>query len=195
VARLLARPLLALSLGLLLVVAGCGNDAGKATLGSSSATSNLTCARSGPCDPAETARYGTCIESACDAEYAKCFGPTYASGAFGGPCGAYYGCLARCACDDDACRSKCGVASAECQLCIGRGITPCAAGSGCKEPSCTTGPVKPRATCDDLSKCCAAITDATYRPLCATELAQSKLYGDAICGSFVKGFRQLGQCP
>ena len=171
---------------------GCGGSS------AGPSTSNLTCpSSSSVCDKAQVEAYGACIASACDTQYKSCFGDAYASGTFSGPCGTYYGCLARCSCNDNNCRQACGIASADCQLCIGNTIYPCVQMSGCTEPACTDGSVgsHPQLTCDDLATCCAAISDATQKSICQMEYTMAKAYGNTICDSFARGFKQTGACP
>ena len=184
--------LLGTSLALALTACG-GEEAPK-----SSALSNVSCPANPPgqCDQNEVNQYGLCIADRCDASYKECFGPTYRSGTFtAGPCATYYTCLARCTCNDNACRAACGIAPTACQICVASKVAPCANSSGCTRPACT-GPAPPGGnTCADLARCCAAITDPFTKELCQSEYAMARQYGDYICTTFVQSFRQTGMCP
>jgi hypothetical protein len=197
--------LVALGLTLCLAAASCSGGADN-TSGSNGFSTGSTSAGSvsptnqcstGQCVASEVEAYGLCIEKACDQEYQSCFGPAYASGTYGGPCGTTYTCLGKCTCGDNACLQACPPASKDCQLCIGNTITACVANSGCKEPTCGAASVHVAApkTCKDLANCCAAITDSTEKLLCNTEYSSGKTSGDIVCDAFVKGFEDLGYCP
>jgi len=190
-----------LRLAFLLVVGGlvatsCGGSAGGSSA-LSPATGLMCPSSSSACDKTETDNYGRCITRVCDAQYQGCFGSTYASGGFGGPCGTYYSCIAKCGCGSAACLQGCGIAPADCQLCIGNTITPCVQGSGCPEPACTDGGVaaNTQLTCADLATCCSAIADATQKSLCQLEYGMAKAYGNAVCDPYVRGFKKTKMCP
>jgi hypothetical protein len=175
---------------------GCGSGGGSAP-----SASNLTCPSSSQCSQSEIQQYGTCIENACDSAYTTCFGSGYKNAMFSGPCGTYYNCLAACSCNDNGCRTNCGIAPADCQLCIGNTITPCVQSSGCTEPACggstgtggTTG--TNQLTCADLMTCCAAIKDATQKSVCQMEYTLALPDGNVICDPFVRGYKEEGLCP
>ena len=195
-----ARRVIISSVALCLAMVSCGGDDESTPSKSGSATPSapgmMSCTASSACDEAETEAYGTCVADKCDADYKLCLGPDYRSGKYSEVCGEYYTCLAKCDCRDNACFSACGVAPADCQLCLGNHLTYCAQNSGCKQPSCTgNADAGQLGTCADLAKCCAAITDSTYKTLCQSEYNGAKGSGDIICSSFVKAFQQLKACP
>ncbi len=204
-----ARRVIISSAALCLAVVSCGGSSdegskpsksGSGTPGGSdmpSAPGMMSCTSSGACDQAETEAYGTCVADTCDADYKLCFGPNYRSGKYSEVCGEYYTCLAKCGCNDSACFSACGLAPTDCQLCLSNHLTYCAQNSGCKQPSCTAGSADAGklGTCADLAKCCAAITDATYKTLCQAEYNGAKGSGDIVCNAFVQAFQQLKACP
>lgn len=173
------------------LAAGCGGEeeAQESPLAKLSCTTDT-----GPCSQAEVNQYGACIADRCDAAYQACFGATYRTGSFSGPCGTYYNCLGRCGCNDSACRVACGVAPTTCQVCIANKIATCANSSACQRPSCS-GPAPPGGnTCADLLRCCQSITDKFTRDLCVLEYNEARKHGDYICGPFVQGYRQTGMC-
>jgi hypothetical protein len=180
-----------LALTALAVLAACGSDDdAKPT-----AVGSLSCQSApGPCDQDETNQYGQCVADRCDAEYQACFGPTYRNGTFGGPCGTYYTCLAKCGCNDNACRQACGIAPYACQVCLASRLTTCANNSGCKRPSCVAQPPPGGNTCADLLRCCNGMTDPNERSFCISEYQGAVRYGDFICSTFVQGFRASGMC-
>jgi hypothetical protein len=174
-----------------LLVAACGNpDDDKAM-----PVAQISCPTNpGPCNQAEVNQYGLCIADRCDAAYQACFGAAYRTGTFGGVCGTYYGCVTRCGCSDNACRSGCGIAPVDCQTCIATKVAVCANNSGCARPACV-GPAPPaNNTCADLLSCCNSISDQYQRSFCLTEYQQARAHGDFICSTFVQGYRESGMC-
>ena len=177
-----------------LVVGGCGGSDSNAPPPPS--TGNLMCPTGTSCTPAEIQSYGECLSNACDAEYKACFGPDYMSGQFSGVCGTVYGCYARCACNDTACRTRCGVPDATCQLCLANNFAGCM--NSCTPPACT-GATNPDAggfyTCADLMRCCGLLTDATQKMVCNIYYQQASPNGNAICSPFYQSFKIQGLCP
>jgi hypothetical protein len=146
-----------LSIGCVLVVAGCGKsssagntgsggnsgqDAGSGGSGSGSGgsasgsggASGLTqCAGStfGSCTQAEIKTYSDCVTTACDSEYKTCLGAGYKSGTYSGPCGDHTKCVSACNCDS-TCISQC-TQSSECTTCE-QSYATC--GASCSLPAC-----------------------------------------------------------
>ncbi|HEY2901870.1 MAG TPA: hypothetical protein VGL59_14905, partial [Polyangia bacterium] len=115
-----------LSIGCVLVGAGCGKsssagntgsggdsgqDAGSGSGGSGSgggASGLSQCVGSafGNCSQADITTFTDCVATACDSEYKTCLGAGYKSGTYSGPCGDYTKCVSACKCDT-TCASQC----------------------------------------------------------------------------------------
>ena len=115
--------------------ASCGSS------DSSSSSSGLTCPTSsgtGTCTAAQNKAYGDCVQSKCDGAYKMCFGDSYKSGSFGGPCAVWIGCSAKCNCDT-TCMGTCGLAPPDCRTCLMGPLTQCVVKSSCVPPVCSGG--------------------------------------------------------
>jgi hypothetical protein len=78
------------------------------------------------------AAFSTCMTDNCDSDLRDCFGPSYASDTFAGPCADYMNCLWKCPCDANAkaCQDTCTplLAAGTCLSCL--------TGSWCMITSC-----------------------------------------------------------
>src|SRR4029077_8431019 len=99
-------------------------DAGADAARSPDANPNLSCNSNG-CTAEQNQVYDDCVFDRCDAPYQMCFGAGYRSGTFSGPCGSYVNCLARCSCNDTACRGACGTVDTACQNCLFDQLVSC----------------------------------------------------------------------
>lgn len=182
---------------------GAAGSGGGSTGGNSSTTSRLACAggQQGSCKEADYQEYGTCIANKCDTQYKKCLGSNYAKGDWGGACGSWMGCIAKCSCGDTACTSKCGVPDSTCASCLLTDINGCVMTSGCKQPACAGSstpvgmmmPTMVTGTCSDLQKCCSSLS-GTDKSDCMAGYDQAKAGGDTACGVVVSGLKAAGRC-
>jgi hypothetical protein len=192
------------------IIANCGGS-------DSSSTNNLNCPPSntgaGTCSAEQTKAYSDCLQNKCDSAYQACFGSGYKSGSFGGACGTWIGCYAKCPCGDTACRGACGLPPADCQACTVNQLGPCQMNAGCTYPTCTgTGTGGSGGgtggsggggaggggggTCSDLAKCCNSLADASQKSACnmAVTGAMQPGLGDAYCGQILMVYRAGGVC-
>jgi hypothetical protein len=175
-----------------------GTSGGGAPSSAGGAFDPNRCEDTGPggedkCKNGELEAYAQCVNSKCDSQYQKCFGPNYKTGSFsGGDCSTYFTCTNACACDDTACMQKCGVADPKCRACLAT-FQQCSA--GCQLPACAMdgsggqtsgGGSVGNKTCADLKDCCASLTDADQKEAC--EQASTALTMDVQCSAAYAGF-------
>jgi hypothetical protein len=170
---------------LALVVACSSTSTGTAGPGGSTGTGGNSnglriCSGAGAasCTAEDLQPYDACIADKCSAKFAECYGPSYKSGTFAGPCGPYITCTNACACDDDACRSKCGSPDAMCTSCITAIGGPGSCSSACTPPACaggssgtsgtsgTSGGDSGEHSCVQLKACCERLADAAKKAEC-----------------------------
>lgn len=169
------------------------SDGGSSDSGTSSGrTKTGECPTSG-CTEAEQNDYATCLTTACDAQYKDCLGSSYMSGTWGGKCQAYMTCNTACSCSDTACRTACGLPSADCTACFVT-LGKCTSSAACTAPKCASadggvgdGGLVPDGatgkTCADLKTCCDAIADATKKASCTAAYNQASGLGDIACNA------------
>lgn len=161
---------------------GSSGASGSSSGGGSNSSAIKQCPAQGQtdCPQSEIDAYAKCATDNCDAEYKECYGSSYQSGTFEGPCGSYISCANACECDDTACRQKCTPDSA-CNTCNQK-LAQCIT-SKCKLPC--QGETK---TCDDLAGCCAKIADAQKKSTCQASYDAVKANGDVGCNSVYQGY-------
>lgn len=132
------------------------------------------------CTQAELNIYGSCIDQACSATFAECYGPDYKSGTFAGICGAAFKCFNDCPCGDTACFAACPAPSEECLAC-GEKVGTCT--SQCEAPACLendrdagSGSGK---SCADLQTCCDGLS-GDDKDICVLGLQQAN-GNDVVC--------------
>lgn len=193
-----------------LVVAACSSSSNGATSGSnpssgspsaSGGANKCTGADHPSCTQAEVDTYEQCVMNACDAEMKQCFGSGYRSGSYGGPCGSWLTCSAKCACNDNACEQKCQPENA-CMDCIA-GTSKCTESAKCTRPACMTGGGSKsdagstqdasayEAACADLMTCCDALTDAAAQDVCYKQAIDNP----AGCAQKKVDYQKAGMCP
>jgi len=115
-----------------------GSDAGGGrTVGSFGQCEN---GAGGAC--AAAAAFSTCMTDNCDSDVRDCFGPSYASATFAGPCADYMNCVWKCPCDATAktCQDACTplLSAGTCLSCLTGSlctITSCGIPPACLLPS------------------------------------------------------------
>jgi hypothetical protein len=127
----------------------------------------------------------------CDGVFKECYGDGYASGSYGGACGTYMGCIAKCGCDDLSCFQACGQADANCSSCIQNKIAPCT--QQCTAPACYGGSQNQDGTCEDLLACCNSMADASDKETCLQQYNAVKS-SDATCGALYQMAKSNGLC-
>jgi hypothetical protein len=153
------------------------------------------------CTVAQKEAYALCILDRCDSPYQACLGPGYRSGVYAEPCGDFVACLDRCPCEDVACHEACRP-SPDCQSCLSNRASQCGGASLCTPPVCTPSPpplpdagLDAPSSCDDLLRCCAALSSADQRVQCNMAYASVKTGGDAACGGLLSIYRANHLCP
>lgn len=195
------------AVSLTLALFACSSDSSSGSSNSGSGTSAVNkCGSSSSqqssskCTQAELDNYGKCPIEQCDAEYQACLGSGYKSGAFTGPCKAYFDCTNACACGDTACLTKCTQDSA-CTSCLTQKVAPCTQ-SKCPPPSCLTGgttlPTSDAGSssgtaCADLDACCAQMTGAD-KDQCTQIATSAKSAGAAACGPILSQYKTQSKC-
>jgi len=162
---------------------------------------------SGACTAEQNQLYADCVIDRCDEQYRACLGPGYRSGVWSGPCQAYLTCTVNCGCNDIACKSACPLPTAECQSCLGN-VGTCVLGSNCTPPVCGSsgaldaggaggagGGGGGGGTCNELMKCCNAITSADQKTQCNQFYMSIMQGGDAACGGVLMIYRANKLCP
>jgi hypothetical protein len=194
----------AFAAGVGFVAANCGGS------DSSSSSNNLVCPTktgTGTCTAEQNKAYSDCVTSKCDAQYQMCLGAGYKSGSYGGPCGAWVGCTAKCGCDDQNCRTACGLPPMECQTCFTGQLTACLGSSGCTAPVCTGtgtggsgggtgGTGGGSGTCNDLMRCCASMTNPQLQMACNAQYnaLKGQAGSDNACGMVAAQYKASGLC-
>ena len=207
------------------VVAACSGSGGSVNDGSavtasgssSSSSSGGTQSRPyracavGTCS--DSAPYNTCLETQCGSTYKECWGADYKTGTYSGPCADVVSCQQACACGDTACLRACPGPSDNCGACL-FGLAGCV--PKCTAPSCASqsassssgstasdGGTRSDAgdaggtthSCADVSACCNAQTNNTYKSACLFALSQA--HGDeSLCNQGYNQFSAYGiTCP
>jgi hypothetical protein len=137
-------------------------------------------------------------------EYKQCFGDSFMSGTFGGPCKTYMECVSGCNCDA-ACQQGCTL-DATCQDCMTNTLTACATskcstelqqcsgtGGGGTGGGGTGGTGSGSATCADLSACCSSLS-GTDQSTCQQQYDAVKAGGDAACSAILQSYTAGGKC-
>jgi hypothetical protein len=171
------------------------------------------------CSPGERAAHGQCVFDRCGAATASCFGASARSGSYGGACGDWLSCLSSCGCGNLPCLAGCGEAPAACQRCQ-EDVATCQQAScprpACLQPADAAAPDAPApdavspdlgapplslpdaggGTCDDLMRCCLAISDEAKKAVCVGQVEPLRMLGgDALCGPAYAARKMIGECP
>ena len=201
-----------LAVGFLILTVGCGDSSSStgytSPTGRTAASGGLEC-KSQNCAAQDT--YYTCAASKCEAQAKACFGPSYASGTFGGPCQSLIACTMACPCDanGDACILGCEAATTlDCATCAAT-IPTCAATNGCGTQPADCTPVSTQTSdagtakndsstvtgsgCAAAQACCTALgasLGATYGQECQAGIAGLT---DAQCTAAMAAYQTY--CP
>lgn len=127
---------------------GTGKNDAVGETGGRDASSGRTVGSLGHCENgaggtcAGAAAFSTCMTDNCDSDLRSCFGPSYASATFAGPCADYMNCIWKCPCDANAktCEDTCTslLAAGTCLSCLTGNwcmITSCGGPPACILPS------------------------------------------------------------
>lgn len=169
----------------------CGSDS-SSTGGTKKGSFTSSCNSGSPCT-ADTSAYEQCLIGKCDGELSACYGPSYKSGSFSGPCGEYTNCILACPCDTayNSCMMQCYPKATQACADCGKQVTACINASGCQSP-CSgdagsagggagqggSAGASGTVTCAQLAECCQSLPEGQARDGC---LGVSQSGNEAQC--------------